>query len=89
MSIGWPRTTKRSRSAKWWQNVSKPTRKDGWALARKAELLLHDGKHGEALEVFQLAYKLNPEDDAIRSSLVRSLLSALRDDFDANHRFSE
>ncbi len=62
---------------------------DSWALARKAELLLHDGKHGEALEVFQLAYQLNPEDDAIRSSLVRSLLSALRDDFAANRRFAD
>ncbi len=62
--------------------------KDAWALARKAELLLHDGKHGAALKVFQLAYKLNPEDDAIRASLVRSLLSALRDDFSANQRFA-
>lgn len=62
---------------------------DSWALARKAELLLHDGDHGKALEVFQLAHKLNPEDDAIRASLVRSLLAALRDDFATNRRFAD
>ncbi len=61
---------------------------DGWALARQAELLLHDGRHGEALEVFQRAYKLNPEDDSIRASLVRSLLAALRDDFPSNQTYA-
>ena len=59
---------------------------DAWALARKAELLLHDGRHGEALDVFQQAYQLNPRDDSIRASLVRSLLSALRDNFAANQQ---
>jgi outer membrane protein assembly factor BamB len=62
---------------------------DSWALARRAELLLHDGEHGEALKVFQLAYRLDPEDDAIRASLVRSLLDALRDDFAANRGYAE
>ncbi len=61
---------------------------DGWALARKAELLLHDGKHGEALEVFQRAYAMNPQDDSIRASLVRSLLAALRDDFAGNQKYA-
>ena len=56
------------------------------ALARKAELLLHDGRHGEALEAFQQAYQLNPQDDSIRTSLVRSLLTALRDNFAANQK---
>ncbi len=69
-------------------NHLKDNPNDAWALARRAELLLHDGKHGEALEVFQLAHKLNPEDDGIRASLVRSLLSALRDDFAANEKFA-
>ncbi|MFW6171662.1 MAG: PQQ-binding-like beta-propeller repeat protein, partial [Planctomycetota bacterium] len=57
---------------------------DSWALARKAELLVHDGKHREALEIFQRAYELAPQDDSIRASLVKSLLSTLRDDFESN-----
>ncbi len=61
---------------------------DGWALTRQAELLLHDGRHGEALAVFQRAYQLNPDDDSIRASLVRSLLAALRDDFAGNQKFA-
>lgn len=62
--------------------------KDSWALARKAELLLHDGKHNDALEVFHQAYELNPDDDGIRASLVRSLLAALRDDFPAHRHLA-
>lgn len=61
---------------------------DAWAMARKAELLLQDGQHGLALEVFRQAHQLNPDDDTIRVSLVRSLLAALRDDFAANQRFA-
>ncbi len=62
---------------------------DQWALARQAELLLHDGKHSEALQIFQRAYQLNPEDDSIRASLVQSLLAALRDDFASNRAHAE
>lgn len=57
---------------------------DTWALTHRAELLRHDGKHSEALKMFQRAYELRPSDNNIRGSLVQSLLSALRDDFETN-----
>ena len=61
---------------------------DVWGLARRAELLLYDGKHGEAVEVLRHAYQLAPQDDAIRTSLVQALMAALRDDFPNNRQFA-
>ena len=49
-------------------------RQDPWALARLAELQLHDGKRNEGLVTLREAQRLDPEDDAIRVLLVRTLL---------------
>ena len=57
---------------------------DVWALARRAELELYDGQRSEALATLQAAFRLAPNDDSVRSLLVTSLLSALRDDFAQN-----
>ncbi len=55
---------------------------DSWALARQGELLLHDGQPQPALESLRRAYQLQPEDEAVRSLLVTTFLSVLRNDFD-------
>jgi outer membrane protein assembly factor BamB/tetratricopeptide (TPR) repeat protein len=62
---------------------------DPWALARHGELLLHDGKGAEALVSLQKAHQLDPEDDAVRSLLVTTFLTALKQDFAANQALSE
>jgi outer membrane protein assembly factor BamB len=54
---------------------------DTWALARRAELLLYDGEHAEALETLRTAHRLAPHDDGIRAALLQALLTALQDDF--------
>lgn len=61
---------------------------DIWALTRRAELLLYDGVHGEAVEVLRHAYRLAPQDDAIRASLVQALMSAMRSGFQANRQLA-
>jgi len=58
---------------------------DAWALARQGELLLHQGKSGEALAVFERAHELNRDDETVRGLLVSTFLAALREDF-AAHR---
>lgn len=60
-------------------------RQDPWALARLAELQLHDGKRDEGLVTLREAQRLDPQDDAIRVLLVRTLLDLLRTDY-ASHR---
>ncbi len=53
---------------------------DVWALTHRADLLLADGAQHEALEVLRRAYRIAPQ-DAVRASLVRTLMSALAADF--------
>ncbi len=54
---------------------------DPWALARKGELLVHDGESEAALDVLRRAHELAPRDDSVRTLLVSSFLELLRDDF--------
>ncbi|MHB8970379.1 MAG: outer membrane protein assembly factor BamB family protein [Pirellulaceae bacterium] len=61
---------------------------DVWGLARRAELLLYDGNHASAVEALRHAYRLTPQDNAIRTALVQALLVALRDDFPTNRPFA-
>jgi outer membrane protein assembly factor BamB len=61
---------------------------DVWGLARRAELLLYDGDHASAVESLRHAHRLAPQDDAIRTALVQTLLVALRDDFPTNRPFA-
>lgn len=58
---------------------------DAWALARLGELLLHDGKNGEALKSLQRAYRVDPEDDSVQGLLVATYLTALHKDFASHH----
>jgi tetratricopeptide (TPR) repeat protein len=62
---------------------------DVWALARKGEILLQDGQPREAVELLRKAYKLNPQDEATRSMLVRVMISLLRDDFEKHADLAE
>lgn len=55
---------------------------DAWALARHGELLVHDGKSVEALAVLRTAHQLDNRDEAVRSLLVDTFLTALEEDFD-------
>lgn len=55
---------------------------DAWALARFGELLVHDGKTGEALVTLRKAHDRDPSDEGVRSLLIETFLTALRDDFD-------
>ncbi|MHB0956158.1 MAG: outer membrane protein assembly factor BamB family protein [Pirellulaceae bacterium] len=64
------------------------TPNDVWGLARRAELLLYDGQHAAAVEALRQAYRQAPQDYAIRSSLVQTLMAALRDDFANNRQFA-
>lgn len=63
---------------------------DGWALARQAEIYLQDGKPTEAIGLLRRAHELKipGEGDSIRSLLVSTLLSALREDFAANEKIA-
>jgi outer membrane protein assembly factor BamB len=54
---------------------------DAWALARKGELFINEGQLQLAIGVLRRAYELQPEDEATRSLLVGTLLSALQEDF--------
>lgn len=57
---------------------------DPWALARKAELDLHDGKQEAALAAMRQAVRLDPENDEMRALLVKTLLVELKRDFAKN-----
>ncbi|MBI2825661.1 MAG: PQQ-binding-like beta-propeller repeat protein [Planctomycetia bacterium] len=57
---------------------------DAAALARRGELLLDEGNHGEAIENLERSFKLDP-DPRTRELLVDALLEGLRTDF-AAHR---
>lgn len=54
---------------------------DAWALARRGELLVHDGQPEQALDVLRRAHELAPRDEAVRTLLVSSYLELLREDF--------
>ena len=54
---------------------------DSWALARRCELLLQDGKRLEALDSLRKCYQLDPTDIAMRSLLIDTILDLLREDF--------
>ena len=54
---------------------------DAWALARRGELLVHDGQQKLALGVLRRAYELAPRDEAVRTLLVSTFLELLRKDF--------
>jgi outer membrane protein assembly factor BamB/predicted negative regulator of RcsB-dependent stress response len=62
---------------------------DSWALARQGELFLHDGKSEEALRALRHAHELDPDDDAVRSLLVSTFLSAIKLDFAAHRELSD
>jgi len=61
---------------------------DAWALARKGELKLYDGEKSEAITILRRAHQLQPESDSIKSLLAKTVLSALRDDFNANQKLA-
>jgi outer membrane protein assembly factor BamB len=54
---------------------------DAWALARLGELLVHDGKTVEALDVLRKAHQRDNADEGVRSLLVDTYLTAIREDF--------
>ena len=54
---------------------------DPWALARKGEILLQDGKQEEALTTLRAAHRLSPADVDTRVMLARVMLALLRSDF--------
>ncbi len=58
---------------------------DSWALARKGEILLQDGKQAEALSTLRRAQELAPDDAETKGMLARAMLSLLRADF-ASHQ---
>ena len=62
---------------------------DSWALARQGELFLHDGKSEEALRALRRAHELDPDDDAVRSLLVSTFLTAIKLNFAAHRELSE
>ena len=55
---------------------------DAWALARKGEVLLQDGKQREAVDLLRQAHQLSPDDEATRSMLVRVMISLLKEDYE-------
>lgn len=57
---------------------------DAWALARKGEILLQDGKQEEALATLRRALVLAPNDAETKGMLARAMLSLLRADFAAH-----
>jgi hypothetical protein len=60
---------------------------DAWALARRAEILLGEGKRGEALDALRRSYEIEP-DDGTKGLLVATLLDALQEDFAANQQLA-
>lgn len=61
---------------------------DPWALARKAQLLRHDGKDREALVALRQSHAAAP-DDYTRQLLIDTLLKFLASDFAAHREFVE
>ncbi len=57
---------------------------DAWAIKRKAQLLIEDGKRDEALDWLPQALELDPSDEEARALYVAAMLGALRDDFAAH-----
>jgi outer membrane protein assembly factor BamB len=57
--------------------------RDAWALARKGEILLQDGKAREAVAHLRRAHELRP-DEGTKSMLVRVILALLREEY-ASH----
>jgi hypothetical protein len=60
---------------------------DAWAVARKAQLLRHDGKDDEALVALRRAYELDNQDDYTRQLLIDTMLKFLAQDFAAHRAF--
>ncbi len=58
--------------------------KDSWALARKGEILVQEGKTDEALKLLRDAYTLLPENEGIRNTLLKLLLTAVKQDYSAH-----
>lgn len=57
---------------------------DAWALARKCELLLQQGRREEALATLRKTAELAPDNPRIRRLTITTLLEALESDFPAN-----
>ncbi|MCE9528624.1 MAG: PQQ-binding-like beta-propeller repeat protein [Planctomycetales bacterium] len=57
---------------------------DSWALARRGEILLQDGKQEDALKALRRALVLAPGDAETKGMLARAMLSLLRTDFAAH-----
>ena len=62
--------------------------RDAWAVARLAELQLHDGKRTEGLATLRKAYELDPADDAIRMLLFQTQLNLLNEDYAAHRQLA-
>jgi len=58
---------------------------DQWALCSKAELLLQEGKQGDALTLLRRAHQLYPDEVRPKMLLVKTILTLLRDDFATNY----
>jgi len=54
---------------------------DTWALSRKSEVLLQEGKRLEALAALRKTSKIAPNDWRVRGLMVKTLLEALAHDF--------
>ncbi|MCA9225056.1 MAG: PQQ-binding-like beta-propeller repeat protein, partial [Planctomycetales bacterium] len=68
--------------------------RDVWALTRRGELLLQDGQYSEALASLRQAHQADSEDLGLHSAeidslRIRTMMAALRQDFDANRQFAE
>ena len=62
---------------------------DVWALGTlRRTAALRRPACAQAVEVLRHAYRLAPQDDAIRTALVQALMAALRDDFANNRQFA-
>ncbi|MBM4005041.1 MAG: hypothetical protein FJ295_17430 [Planctomycetes bacterium] len=61
---------------------------DAWAVARLAELQLHDGQRKEGLATLRQAYELDHDDDAIRMLLFQTQLNLLNEDYAANRHLA-
>ncbi|QEG43639.1 outer membrane protein assembly factor BamB family protein [Roseimaritima ulvae] len=57
---------------------------DTWAIKRKAQLLIEDGKRDEALQWLPKALEIDSADEEARALYVSAMLGALREDF-ASH----
>lgn len=62
---------------------------DVQALTSRGELLLQEGKRAEAIAALEQAYRLAPQEDTVRTTLVEAMLTALRDDFATHRHYAE